>query len=316
MTTRSKAFSKIRDYDRYAAAIEKTSDELKLKAPLPKGDVIDSLVDDALSDAPFPQDVISGWEERERIKRNTTERERLLKGAKKQLMRMQREAVQDGADAGLSYLSSELGKLVKDVHAVAGKLSSAPDAEAVIRSGDPQQFEAWNHVDLLIARYGEIRNTQKDIVAMALGGEEAHKFFEVALFRNSLDVSPYWQELRRRGFSNPLSSYSDQAVSDYNKWLVAYAEFPFPYKGIWPTGDRKSYLLHICTTTDLWVPSIREINAAHEAARVAVLPVDMSKVQGAEEARDRFYKVTGSTPVSKYTRSARPKVVTQPTRIK
>lgn len=309
MSISTKAHAKITGYDELAEALRRVANE---EREHPKNRITASkvtsehFVDSALSGEAFPDDVVTGLEASERAERNSELRKRMLKTARETLLRSQIEAVQDHSDSALSYLHNELQEVVAKVRKSSRAMKGPADAGSVLDRNDPEETNAWHDLAKLVATYKELRHVQLTIVRPCVESGDIHKLYQVGLIRNSLDNSEFWQKKRSESYSTRARDDRDQHVANYNNWLDEYPRAMYPYKREFvpvASDQEKAYLIHICTELDLWVPTVSQLLISWDAAHLAVQPVSSWSISATEDARDNYYKITESTPVSEFTRS-------------
>ncbi|MHA7154244.1 hypothetical protein [Arthrobacter sp. TMN-50] len=310
MSISSKAHAKIKGYEDASDAIARVTEELREhQKRSPKVAVVitaEHFVDSAMSGEAFPDDVVSGQESLDRARRNFALRRDMLDRARKALFHQQVEAVQDHSDAALVFLHNELQKVVAKVGKCSSAMKGALDAASVLERDDPEERRAWHDLAKLVATYKELRGVQLSIVRACVESGDIHKLYEVGLIRNSLDHSEFWQKKRSESYTTRARDGQDGHVGNYNKWLDEYPRAMYPYKAnVMPVASdqEKAYLIHVCTELDLWVPTVGQLLTSWEAAHLAVQPVDSWSISATEDARDKYYKITESTPTTEFTRS-------------
>lgn len=305
MTTITKsAFSLLGDYDNLTDALKTITQEIRTNhrvvPPAPEVDFVEL----ALAGEPLPLEVTSAQDERLRAVRNIQVRGEKLKAAKTQIERLRTEAVQDHADKAFAYLDHELQALVSEVVETTDSLGSLGDVQRVLEEGTSEQIKAWRNTKKLVERYVEIRNTQVTITRQCLDAGQLNFAYEAGFLRNSLDDSAFWQEQRRNAYTSRAAQDQDEHVVRYNDWLTNYEPAKYPHKReIMPVSQDQhiAYLLDLCTTHQLWVPSIDALCTAWTAANSAAQPVSFDRLKGMEDSRNQFYEVTSTSPSSDLT---------------
>lgn len=231
----------------------------------------------------------------------------MLSSAAKTIESERAQAVQDNAHLGFDYLRSELKAVLTKVKAVDEKLGHVRTADEVVALNDPDTSEAWNSLQGLISDYSVIRQTQVQLYQNVVSTSQAKHVFAVGFFADSMNSSDMW--LNRRfdaANASPVPHHQDRATQAYIDWLradVRAVSYPAS-NGAFPDGvDRRQYLLWVATKAKPWMPNAQQVLDAYAAATSATSPVDARSLAGSEEARDRFYEVTGTTPRSSYNRS-------------
>lgn len=304
---RSAAYALLGDYDQLATAHDRVTQELRANRSVSPVVEVD-FVDLALSGEDFPQDVTSASEARDRAIRNQVARDSKLKAAKKEIERLQGEAVQDHADKALTCLDGELQALVAEVVETADVLGTLGGVQTILERGSSDQIKKWRQSKNLVERYKDIRDTQLSITRQCVDATQSSHVYEVGFLRNSLDHAAFWQVQRAQAYTTRAAQDNDESVSGYNNWLTAFTPAAYPHKrSVFPVADDQdiAYLLDVCTNHELWVPSIGQLTAAWDSANSTAQPISFDRLQGTEEARDRYYEVTGATPATKYTNGGR-----------
>lgn len=170
----------------------------------------------------------------------------------------------------LSYLNSELDKLVQQIREQQRSLGDARTGSEAIARG-PKAVQAWATISGLIDLYDEIRTVQLELTRSALEANFTDIFYSTALYRDAIDASSYW--LNRR---HNAATQSTLRTSEHTRWLnsTRVAIGTFDSDGSWwPRGDRTEALLRIATHARPWVPDTATLKKAHAAAHRAVTPV-------------------------------------------
>lgn len=313
MSITAKAYARIPGYDELTQAINLVGEEEKnhLKNHW-EGDVTTTqrFVDIALSGGSFPKDILEGTEAKDRWIRNHNLRKATLKNTREELQRRRSAAVRDNSDAALTHLNGVLARIAARGRELADILGTCTDADSVLNAKDDAKTAAWERVVLLVGQYKEVRSVQGAITRECIEQSDAHFLPEVGYYLNSLDTSGFFHRRRSDSYSSAMREDQDEHVRHYNEWLSEFAPARYPFsKSPLPSTNNgeKAFLLYVCKELDPWVPTVRELLTAGQAAFEASMPVDYTRLQGMEDARDEYYEVTRAQPATPYTRSSGPR---------
>lgn len=231
--------------------------------------------------------------------------------------------IRDGADHALEYLHREILKRQDTIREAAKTLDGVTSADQAMRNATHR--EAWAQLAAAVDDVDQIRTTQwslyKDRVGDGQGWFDTQlQYASVAFLTNALDYSRLLTDHRRASRVQMRPDIVED-VAEHAEWLD---NFPAPRyeqatRGTpwWPTDDHTGYLIWATRVTSLWVPTIDQIEAAHEAAKAATAPLGGSghgpapanlhaSIRRAKEARETYYKITGGTPHTEERHSVEP----------
>jgi len=311
MTITTKAHAHIPGYKDHTKAEKRINDEIirnratPTEAPISTTDFVDA----ALTGEDFPKEPHFHNEEIRAERLNAGARAQMLKDALKAVQERKRDLIRDSSDAALAYLRSELAELMDDVRVNHETLGTIRTAEQVLAANDPRVLSAWQECGGLLARYVEIRGLQHSFTAPGLGDGQNFKIAAAGHVRNSLELSDFWLSKRKGSSSHRAANDQLSGVSNFDKWLGKGGTSPFKHStSAIPTKDRNDntanawdYLVWLATEAEPWIPSASQLVAAFDAANLAVAPTNYSKYRVQEQARDRYFEVTGVKPLASYT---------------
>lgn len=311
MTITAKAYAHIPGFSDLTEAVQRINggiaDNRKrtFDAPISSEDFADA----ALSGTAFPE---KPHLHNERIRDERTDssvRGDMLKNALKSIHQRKLKAIREHSEEALAYLAGELTTLMKQVRSVANTLGNVHTAEHVLSANDPEVLAAWGARGELSSRYEEIRSAQVGLTAPGLGDGEAFKIAAAGHVRNSLEFGDFWLSRREMSASPRAANDQLEGVSNFDAWLGSGGTSPFKHStSAIPSKDSAGntvspwdYLVWLATKAEPWVPTVAKVTAAYDAANLTVSVTDYKKYRAQEQARDRYFKVIGMTPLVAYT---------------
>lgn len=240
--------------------------------------------------------------------------------------------LRDGADYALEHLHREILKRQDTIREAAKTLDGVTSSDQAMRNATHR--EAWGQLAAAVDDVDQIRTTQWSLYKDRAGSGEGWydvkvKYASVAFLTNALDYDPelvaYRHQQARRIRPDRFPELEEHAT-----WLTSTPATPWPKADYdspwWPTDDHTGYLMWATRVTSLWVPTIDQIQDAHDAAIGAALDVGNGGnkylagttyredeaghltrarettigrgLEQAKEDRARYYKITGGTPTT------------------
>lgn len=207
------------------------------------------------------------------------------------------EALRSGTDSALAVLATELERILTEVRRVDERLGAASTEEEAIEAGGTAT-EAWAQLQQLVDDYDELRHTQLDITSRGLRLHGSNvQLASVGLWRDSIDRVKFWIQ-GRYSIRNAHRPRTDAAVA-YVAWLnsrtnTGAAIDTTVTRPWWPNSQPAAHLLWLAQHGQPWIPSLRQAEAAFAAATAAIVTIAGPVPPSAEDARRRYYQVTGA----------------------
>lgn len=270
----------------------------------------------------IPDDIADGLADVERKQRSAALRSQLLSGHYRRATDEVATIITGGITGAYKQLQTELDSVMELVRLASPKLEGIDTALEAFAAGR-DAVEAWGAITELTTSYEEIRQVQRELF-----NKETHtrnpwldpsRLANTSMFANFFDVAPYWINERKKAVRTYDPTNYD--AIPFLKWLK---EFQDPderqniTEGTWPHPDFKAeHLLWASRNTTPWTPSKAQImDSANAAATMATTPTNGTML-GQEQARDKYYAITGTQPRIPYvnhydasnTEKARQKVI-------
>ncbi|WP_206499111.1 hypothetical protein [Rhodococcus sp. KRD175] len=178
-----------------------------------------------------------------------------------------------GINSAYAVLRDELDDILADVRGSADALRNVHSADDAIRAGVTEQ---WQSVDSLISRYEELRSAHWKLVQTEGVELQRSIFYACGLLADHLEHEPVWVARRSSSAAHTTQAPFAQA---HREWLRSArtigALSPDGRAALWPAEvEPSTWLLHIATHAQPWVPNAQTILDVHRAATEATIAVD------------------------------------------
>ncbi|WP_207346417.1 hypothetical protein [Arthrobacter sp. E3] len=286
-------------------------------------DGIDEQIEELLnSGQEIPANIADSLADVERKQRSAALRSQLLSGHYRRASDEVATIITGGISGAYKQLQTELDSVMEHVHTASLKLSGLNTALEAFAAGR-DAVEAWGAITELTTSYEEVRRVQRELF-----NQETHtrspwldpsRLANTSMFANFFEVAPYWINERKKAVRTYDPTNYD--AIPFLKWLKEFQDADENQnitEGTWPHPDYKAeHLLWASRNTTPWTPSKDQIMAsANAAATMATTPTD-GTIHGQEQARDKYYAITGTEPRTPYknhydasnTEKARQKVI-------
>lgn len=193
----------------------------------------------------------------------------------------------EGIEDALSYLRTELDRVLADVRDLAPTFAGVRSAADILDDEDARKD--WRILEKLAAEYDEIRTTHLSLFRRAWKSEQpdetlrTSEFEEYGLYADFLDHSREWLKERRAASAN-------SRPGPFRDWLTPTRR-DSPLEGVRQL-DAPLRILAIVQHSTPWLPNTSQFAAARTAARGAVRAIDGENLQRAESARKQLIAVT------------------------
>jgi hypothetical protein len=221
----------------------------------------------------IPDDIAAPVLEARHLDQLAIARAKAINTARERLSDTNEQALRTNADEGFGTITSELVRLFDRVSMLAEDLKGVRGADAAIAAG-PASTAAWSELNALANEYADIRRLQVRYSRPLLeDASHVPLLYRVGQFRNSLDVHPFWLELRVEAWK--ISSREQH--EHFAEWLMAANDLKtvVPAAGGWQPGPGTdvSQLLWLARHTLPWAPHPRILQTLYSLASIATQPL-------------------------------------------
>lgn len=197
-------------------------------------------------------------------------------------------------DHALRYLNGLVQQVATEVRTLDATLGAVSSSSAAFR-GTPDQLTAWQRLDQLVELYEAVRTSQHKLVLLDNGGPiTLGKLHTTGLLADAFDRDRFWIS-RRMQLVRQASPFPD-SDQPYERWLAPdtldqQAPIERTDNTWWPTPDRHEYLRWASVNARPWVPTMGQLDAAHDAANTALQSTGLPHVH-------KYFAITGATPIT------------------
>lgn len=230
--------------------------------------------------------------------------QRLYNSALKDLQSRAKTLMTNHAPAALAVIQRHLDRIQAEVIEHASVLGRAHTEAEAYKTQDQNVIDAWTAVGGLTGQYQEARSAQMSLYGASVASERKPDLPSVALYADSLDVLASWQRKRRAANDSTVAGAPE--VLAFCDWLKAPAGVSVADQPNLASLLSPGELIDVCTHTRLWAPTLDTALELNGAARTIVVHrVEPSDLANREDARNRYYRLTKTTPATTYTDGAR-----------
>lgn len=203
----------------------------------------------------------------------------VVQGVQQHLQTERDQVFASGVGAAFDVLRSHLDRILEEVRS-----GSKADLQRLVDEYDQVRSTQFSLTNRLVRQHRLDTHRPPNLIATA------------GLLRDFIDVFAEFQD--RRQDSATRSTPTTPNASIYLEWLQAVPLASFDAARAtspwWLTADPASHLTWLAHEGQPWIPTFDEIESAYNAAVIATGIVNGKVTQHQQDARDRYYRLTGA----------------------